>query len=178
MTLKCRLPGWSERTEIDAPMPAVREGGYVTLRGGWRDGMTLYLRFDMRVRVTRPVSWERDIIYTEMNAADSARGIYNSTATEVRHCPEDDRYISLARGPLTLAADSRTGKAADSAHTFRDFEPRVEVGGEIAPGIPCRLSCTFTGEDGQPFRLVDYASAGRDWQTPIAAWLPTPICEH
>ena len=36
MTLKCRLPGWSEQTEIDAPMPAVREGGYAILRGRWR----------------------------------------------------------------------------------------------------------------------------------------------
>jgi len=178
MTLKCRLPGWSEQTEIDAPMSAVREGGYVILRGRWQEGMTVCLRLDMRVRPTYPLSWERDIIYTEMDAADSARGIYNSTATEVRHRPEDDGYISLARGPLTLAADSRTDKAADSLFTFRDLDCLPEIGAEIAPGIPCLLSCTFTDTDGKTFRLVDYASAGRDWQTPIAAWLPTPICEH
>ena len=172
-SLKCRLPAWSEQTVIDAPHTVTQTEGYATLRGTWRDGMTICLRFDMRVRTTHPIPWETDIVYTEMDAQDSARGIYNSTAVQVTHRPEDDHYISLARGPLTLAADSRTGKPADSRFTFRDYECRAEVNTEIAPGIPCLLNCTFTDADGKEFCLVDYASAGRDWQTAIAAWLPT-----
>lgn len=44
---------------------------------------------------------------------------------------------------------------------------------EIIPGEPCLLRCYLESEDGQRITLVDYASAGRDWKTVIAAWLPT-----
>ena len=172
-TLKCRLPAWSENTKIDAPLPFTVAGGYATVSGRWQNGMTVELDLDMRVRITRPIPWETDTVYTEMDPQDSARGIYNSTAVQVTHRPEDDDYISLARGPLTLAADSRTGKAADSRFTFRDYRCIARINAEITPNIPCLLSCTFTDADGAEFRLIDYASAGRDWQTDIAAWLPT-----
>ncbi|MBQ7321944.1 MAG: glycoside hydrolase family 127 protein [Clostridia bacterium] len=173
LTLKCRLPAWSEQTEINSPLPYTADGRYLNLGGIWEDGTSVELCFDMRVRATLPVSWESDTVYTEMDPQDSARGIYNSTAVRVFHRPEDDGYISLSRGPLTLAADSRTGKAADSPFSFRDYDCRAQAGGEITHGVPCLLSCTFTDRDGMDFRLVDYASAGRDWETVIAAWLPT-----
>ena len=44
---------------------------------------------------------------------------------------------------------------------------------EIVPGSPCLVNCEFESESGETFRLVDYASAGRDWESTIAAWLPT-----
>ena len=172
-TLKFRMPEWSAQTKFNTPLPYATEGRYAALRGTWYDGMSVQIDFDMRVRPTYPIPWESDTVYTEMNAQDSARGIYNSAPIRVAHRPEDDCYISLSRGPLTLAADSRTGKAADACFTFRDFCCEAETNAEIAPGIPCLLGCTFTDADGKAFRLVDYASAGRDWQTTIAAWLPT-----
>jgi hypothetical protein len=39
--------------------------------------------------------------------------------------------------------------------------------------MPCLVKMRFEGAEGEPFFLVDYAHAGRDWQTTIAAWLPT-----
>ena len=86
--------------------------------------------------------------------------------------PADDNYIALFRGPLTLAADSRSGKDADSVF---DFEPAGSLcaDAQIADGIPCQLKIKFTDRSGEDFYLVDYASAGRDWETVIAAWLRT-----
>ena len=43
---------------------------------------------------------------------------------------------------------------------------------EIVPGESCLLRCELAATDGEPITLVDYASAGRDWETMIAAWLP------
>ena len=93
-------------------------------------------------------------------------------AVEVTHQPEEDHYIALTRGPLTLAADSRTGKPAGSVF---DFEPDGKVceEKEIIEGVPCLLKVEFTDKMGEKIYLVDYASAGRDWKTEIAAWLPT-----
>ena len=44
---------------------------------------------------------------------------------------------------------------------------------ERAAQHPCLLQMNFTTENGKPYCLVDYASAGLDWETDIAAWLPT-----
>jgi hypothetical protein len=56
-----------------------------------------------------------------------------------------------------------------------DFLPEGELCGdkEIAPGVPCMLKMRFTDRKGEEFYLVDYASAGKDWETDIAAWLRT-----
>ena len=91
---------------------------------------------------------------------------------EVHHKEEEDNYIALMRGPLTLAADSRSGKDANSVF---DFEPVGELckNKEIVPGVPCLLKMKFKDRNGETFYLVDYGSAGRDWETEIAAWLPT-----
>lgn len=35
------------------------------------------------------------------------------------------------------------------------------------------LKIKFTDRNGEDFYLVDYTSAGRDWETEIAAWLRT-----
>ena len=42
---------------------------------------------------------------------------------------------------------------------------------EISNGVPCLLKMKFTDKSGKVFYLVDYASAGKDWDTEIAAWL-------
>ena len=75
------------------------------------------------------------------------------------------------RDMLTMAADSRTGKAADSLFSLpADAIPEPT---EIAEGVPCLVRLRITPKAGEPYSLVDYASAGRDWKTMIAAWLPT-----
>jgi hypothetical protein len=114
--------------------------------------------------------WDMDVLF--INTCGKMR-----PPVPVRHYDEDDLYISLSRGPLTLAADSRLGKDAKSNFTFARKKGRIEckaeVGGKVGED-DCMLKCRFEDEDGREFFLVDYASAGKDMESEIAAWLPQP----
>ena len=157
-TLKIRVPGWTGRKE-----------GYLTYRKEWTED-TVELDFPMFVRTQQPEIWTEAVIYTDMT--NMKPGNHTAAATTVSHDPKDDDYIALFRGPLTLAADSRTGKEAGSVF---DFEPSGTLceDPQITDGVPCMLKMQFTDRNGEDFYLVDYASAGRDWETEIAAWLRT-----
>ena len=173
--LKLRIPAWSKDTEIVTDAPYEIKDGYAVFSGTWVGSTEITLFLDSSIRVTRPISWDTDVIWTAGTKVTPT--MYSTAPITVTHQPEDDNYISLARGPLVLGADSRTGKAASSAFSFKttdgEIDYRITGETEIVPGSPCRLKLEFEGEDGERFRLVDYASAGRDWDTEIAAWLPT-----
>ena len=176
--IKLRLPAWSEQVSIQSDLPHALANGYAVLRGEWNGTQSVMLELDMRIRETRPITWETDVLYTDMRIWKP--GHYVALAQTVTHQPEEDAYLSLARGPLTLAADSRMGKAASSVFAFaRDAKGellcRKQERAEIVDGVPCVVRCTFTAPDGTAFDLIDYASAGRDWATEIAAWLPVEI---
>ena len=42
----------------------------------------------------------------------------------------------------------------------------------IADPTNDNVDVCVTTADGEAYTLVDYASAGKDWETTIAAWLP------
>ena len=156
--LRVRDPGWADGA-----------GGYATWEKEWSDDR-IGLRFDMPIKILRPEHWDTDVVYTKSARTDW--GCYYCTPAEVTHKPEEDRYFAVTRGPVTLAADGRTGKAADSA-----FEPSFDADrreNEIEPGVPCLEKFEFRTRLGDNYCLVDYSSAGRDWETDIAAWLPVP----
>ena len=155
-TLKVRNPGWAK-------------GGYMYFTRRWYFD-ELDLTFDMPVRMHRPEYWAEDVVY--IDEKQKAPGyIHSAGPMNVVHKPEEDDYIAYTRGPLTLAADGRTGKAADSV--FVPTRNVQQAEGDLASGVPCTVQMTFTPENGEPYTLVDYASAGRDWETLIAAWLPS-----
>ncbi len=157
-TLRLRTPAFADG-----------KGGYVTDTRVWhRDSVMLSLA--MPLTVHRPAVWDEDLVYTKVNWGSPGK-FCEVEPVRVTHTEEDDRYFAVTRGPLTLAADSRTGKPADSPHSppkeVELCEPR------IAEGVSCLLKLSVTPEEGEPYCLVDYASAGRDWKALIAAWLPT-----
>ena len=156
--LRVRVPGWTGRPE-----------GYAVYAREWRND-TITLDFAMPIRTQLPVQWDTEVIYTDMSHMQP--GSHTASAATVHHDPKDDDYIALMRGPITLAADSRSGKDAGSVF---DFLPEGEVCAdkEIAPGVPCMLKLRFIDRNGEDFYLVDYASAGKDWETDIATWLKT-----
>ena len=156
--LKVRIPGWTKE-----------QGGYLTYEKEWSQD-EISLEWDMPIRTVLPETWEEDVIYTDSSKCTSE--YYLPGPMKVYHKDEEDNYIAVMRGPLTLAADSRSGKPANSVF---DFEPVGEIceDKEIAPGVPCLLKMRFTDRSGENFYLVDYCSAGLDWKTEIAAWLPT-----
>ncbi len=156
-TLKVRVPEWA-----DAP------SGYALYDKEWARE-TVELDFKMRIKFHYPEFLETDVVYTDMSK--KVDGFYSASAVTVYHKPEEENYVAVTRGPLTLAADSRTGKPADSV-----FEPTCDAvicENEIVSGVPCTVKLKFTDKNGEDFYLIDYASAGRDWETQIAAWLPT-----
>ncbi len=161
--LKLRIPEWSKKTNI------AHENGYATVNV--KSGESKFvLELDMSIRETLPVTWDVDALYI-----DTVKNIQPPRI--VKHRPEEDGYISLARGPLTLAADSRLGKDAKSAFSFKrtngEIKYSVCADTAFADGENATLKCEFTASDGERFFLIDYASAGKDWKTDIAAWLPT-----
>ncbi len=156
--LKVRNPGWS-----DLPL------GYTLYQKEWsRD--TVELNFDMKIKTHLPERWEKDVVYTDMS--NMQPGSHAAGPKTVYYNKKEADFVALTRGPLTLAADSRTGKPADSAFCFAP-QGTLCAEKEIAPGVPCLVKLEFTDHTGEKFYLVDYASAGRDWETTIAAWLPT-----
>jgi len=153
-TIKVRNPGWAN-------------GGYMYFTRKWYYD-TLEFSFDMPVVLHAPAYWEKDVVY--IDGSSKVPGYTHCAGPmEVFHQPEEDNYFAVTRGPLTLAADGRTGKAADSV--FMPARTAELAESEIIPGEPCTVKMTFTPESGEPYQLVDYASAGKDWSALIAVWL-------
>ena len=157
-TLRLRNPDWTD-------LPA----GYSCYAKQWLDDL-IELKLDMPIRIHRPEAWREDIVYTDMSKRPSTYHV--AAPVKVCHKDGDDLYFALTRGPLTLAADSRTGKSADSVFPIPDGNGQL-CEGEIVSGVPCLIKLKFAQKNDDPFFLVDYAHAGRDWDTLIAAWLPT-----
>lgn len=156
-TLKVRNPGWQ-----DGPH------GYAHYTKEWTQD-TVELHFAMPLKLHYPEYWEEDVVYTD--TSKNGAGFHAALPKTVYHKAEEDRFVAVTCGPLTLAADGRTGKAADSVFDVKPTAVRKE--NTFGDGESCLLNMEFTAENGEKFRLIDYASAGHDWETTIAAWLPT-----
>ncbi len=164
---KVRIPAWSKNHVIKSDRAFRIEDGFAVFFGEWIGTAVIDITFDMTLREIYPVKWDEDVVYTDMTG--SADGWHFANAATIHHKPTDDDYIALMRGPIVLAADSRFGKSADSAFEFRRDNGALvynEVSGEST------LALEFLAEDGERFTLIDYASAGKDWKTLVAAWLP------
>ena len=166
--LKVRIPDWSENTVIVSDKEYYIEDGFAVFLGEWDGECVIDLELDMSLRTMRPISWDEDVVYTDMTG--SAGGWHFANPITVKHKPEDDDYIALFRGPITLAADSRLGKAADSIFSFNTDTNGIKYKREEREGA--MISLDFEGENGEKFTLTDYASVGKDWESLIAAWLP------
>ncbi len=163
--LLLRIPSWSKNTKISTNNKI--KDGYATVCVPAGES-EIALELDMSIRATLPEKWDLDVLY--VNTCGTMR-----PPIAVRHYDEDDNYISLARGPLTLATDSRLGRDAKSRFSFERNKNKIacRVLDDKAVGDDtCTVKCEFTSEDGEKFCLIDYASAGKDWQSDIAAWLP------
>ena len=156
-TLKTRNPSFTEGAS-----------GYRYFEKEWTNDV-IEFEFPMEFKLHYPIKWEKDIICTKDIRTED--GVHTTADVEVLHNPEHDNYVALTKGPIVFAADSKTGKSADSVF---DFEPiGKECKNEITEGVPCLMKYEFTDKNGEKFYLVDYMSAGKDWDTLIAAWLPT-----
>ena len=172
--LRLRLPAWSKKTAIASDLAWSEIDGFAVFENEWKGENVITLDLDMRIRETLPITWTTDVLYIETH--------YNSEPpVVVLHEDADDDFVSLSRGPLTLAVDSRMGKDANSVFSFRKDEDGFIICDDVKGYCdfisenPCTVLCSFTSPKGEKFKLIDYASAGKDGKTYIAAWLPSKI---
>ncbi len=154
--LRVRTPAWAG------------ERGYRMYEKEWSDDV-IVLSFPMQIVFHHPISWDTDTVYTDMS--HSGDGWHSADATLVKHKDEDDKFVALTRGPLTLGADSRLGKSLSTPFSFAS-EGKLCGERVIAEGAESVIKLAFVDKNGETFYLVDYASAGKDWQSEIAACLP------
>ena len=171
--IKIRIPAWSEKTTVKATVPYEIKDGCLVMKSLWQGGESVLLELDMSVRVTRPVKWDTELIY---NGPATDPRWYAASAQTVIHDDKDDRYISLSYGPLTLAADAALGRnpklpvdivGEDGALSYTVASP-VPLSERETPMLRLEFASAKEGK----ISLIDYASAGRAWDRPIAAWLP------
>jgi len=153
--LYCRIPGWCKNATADKPCQ--KEKGYMV----FTDEKDITLTLPMPVKAVLPISWDTDVIWTSRE--NPPAGWSTTTPKKVTHDPADDKFIAFTRGPLTLCG---VGDAAETP--IEPILPPVATT-EKNGGL---VQCTLETKDG-PVTLIDYASAGRDWKTLIAAWIPT-----
>lgn len=170
--------------EIYCRIPSFTQGHYTLLAEGGthlgaRDGyavlrptasrVRIRLSLPMEVKAHRPLPFEDTVIYHNDERYEG------TVAVPAPFAPACLRYISFSYGPLVLAADGRTGTPAEGPFCFSQKEgerlPFIRLMKEI-PGVTPRIFLELTSKDGRPVRLIDYASAGKDYKTPIAAFLP------
>ena len=158
VTLRVRIPSFTENVKISAPY--IFEGGYAAIR--FENGDTVDICFDMPIFAHRPEKWCEDTVWY----AEFYSGII--CQKKLMQDEKDLNYIAFTRGPVVLAADSGMGKRADSV--FELDEKSVEDA-EITSSDEHSVVCRMKDKNGDTVTLVDYGSAGRDWETSIAAWL-------
>ena len=168
-SLKLRVPAWSKDTIVsinDDKMSA--QPGYVTIDRVWKKGDSIQITFDMRVRFLRPVSYDHDILMTNIAwEYDYALPLYD------KETPETKNHIAVQRGPITLAAQQCMGWDA-AQPTYLQCDENGTPLHNVLPERESRFTAVqLTKQDGTPLTLVDYASAGKNWGKTdnLAAWV-------
>jgi len=167
LTLKVRIPIWAENIRVYTTCASRVENGYAVFDSEWSGESNIDIDFDMPIKVNYPEKWTKDTIYfaDPYDPAIFPKDVFQEES--------DRNYIAITKGPITFGADSRLGRSADSVFDFA-FE-----GGELiykkisSDEFDCMVMYAFKCIDGEEIKLVDYASAGKDWKTLITAWLPT-----
>jgi DUF1680 family protein len=166
-TIKLRIPTFAENVQISSECDLKIDGGYAAFENVWEGESTIELDFSMPMKAHFPVKWEKDTIYfaDPYDPAIFPLDVYQE---------EKDRdYIAITKGPLTLGADSRLGRSADSVFDFA-FEANELIYDKVeSRELDCMVMYSFKDKNGNDIRLVDYASTGKDWKSTVAAWLKT-----
>ncbi len=171
-TVSCRIPKWSRHTKVQPIAEEQKaDGGYILFHVN-SPAFEINLALDMQIRVERPEKWDTDVLYTD--AHGPTKIVPPLTVTQK---DEELQYMALSRGPLVLCADSKLGKAANSVFEIDPASMELtekqsfaaDHGMSDLPYVVCKFK---DGNEGSVY-LIDYASAGKNWNEEIAAWLKT-----
>ncbi|MBP5618151.1 MAG: glycoside hydrolase family 127 protein, partial [Clostridia bacterium] len=170
--LALRIPSWSQQTEIvinqTESVPVTP--GMTVLHRTWSPSDEITLRFDMRVEALRPAHYGTDRVGTP---CDRFARVEWSTDVET---PVNYAFVALRRGPLMLARDARLDEDFEPVHLNADADAYVDATRASAAALPFAARCRMKvrGSDGSQFTVVDYASAGKTWDSDseMEVWLP------
>ena len=84
-------------------------------------------------------------------------------------------HYAFRRGPIVLAQDNRLGIDVSGSVDYDVTNDYVDAA--VTDDAPYKnmVAVTVPLRDGSRMTLTDYASAGKDGQSIIAAWLPSVI---
>ncbi len=170
--IRLRVPAWTRKNSITVNGEPVGAAiGYTTIKRVWNTGDTVELNLDMTARLIRPQRCEKDVVFTEFRGQPV---MYALPRVFVES--EEARYhIAIRRGPLVLARDARLGQDIDEKI---DLLSAADDSVELLPidsPFPAEVAFAIPQADGDPVRVVDYASAGQTWdeESRYGCWLPT-----
>ncbi len=157
LALYVRIPAWSERTLVSLNGESITAvpGTYLKVSKVWKKDDYLTLEFDMRCK----------LINADPDPEDKNSGY----------------HVSLRRGPIALARDSRLPGEIESIVKFAPDKNGY---------VPCEPSntadfehdlCVIVKEaNGNEIPMIDYASAGQTWDesSMTTVWLPTKNYWH
>ena len=172
--LLIRNPAWSKTTGITVNGALVEAvPGYVALHRTWKRGDVIDMVLDLRTEAIRPTLCPTDILMTKIDwRADVAMPYF------YRQSPKTVHHLSLRRGPITLAQETRLG-----------YDPEEPV--EIAVGKDGYVDVRLPEKDKAPYdhvvevevpltdgsymTVTDCASAGKLWtdESKLAIWMLT-----
>jgi len=150
LSLCVRIPDWCESATliVNSVRTKVGPGYYRFDRHYGVKPLEFMIWFNMPVVCHKPIGCEED--------------------------PASYNFFALTRGPLVLAADERIVGEEPVC------EPVINAKGKVpykrtSVGVRHNLAVEVPTADGKTLTLIDYASAGADWdnETKIAAWIRT-----
>ena len=162
-----RLPGWCSSYCVDGTI------GKATVRNGWIEinchekCESITLAFQMALAVERPAVWTEDTILSQ-------KVLTGAVPVTIRQSPDELRYFAVKRGPIVFALDEAICSNIDDRFD-PDFDSAVVVreNPDQKPAFNPMVELKMNQKSGSPLTLVDYASAGRTWESRITAWLKT-----
>ncbi len=152
-TLSLRIPSWCSDSQAKVNGKAQpSHTGWLEISRLWADGDRIDLLYPMPVKA--------------LYAHQLGQG--------AKQLPP---YLSLSRGPVVLARDEALGGPAlgSSLEISADFRGVVAAKKEEPHNLPFPVlqAWDIPLSQGDTLRLVDYASAGKDYSRAIEAWIPT-----
>lgn len=150
--LELRIPGWCSSPQAYVNGEAVPvQPGWLRLERLWQDGDRVRLRFPMGVEAVG--SWQ---------LGEGSEAL--------------PPHQALVRGPIVLAAsEGVAGNCLIGPVAFQqEADGRLDVRPVPLEELPFEAQQAYDValQDGGCLRVTDYASAGKDCETDIAAWIP------